>query len=154
MTLPGFPTIAIPGNLLEPADLRVITREGKRIMGRYIGLDGLTGLSLISLANGSLPQIVDSKGESISVGQELRVIGPQPAPRTETGARTAMYVRIGETEAVVINVSRSPSGSIARVKIKSAKLTPANIGASQLTMPEKRLGLLTALKATKPQSCP
>jgi len=149
MALPGFPMIGIPANLLEPADLRVITREGKRIMGRYIGLDGLTGLSLISLANGSLPQIVDSKGESISVGQELRVIGPQPAPRTETGARTAMYVRIGETEAVVINVSRSPSGSIARVKIKSTKLTPANIGGIAINDAGETLGIVDGVEGNE-----
>ncbi len=55
IAIQGMPAIAIPGNLLDPADLRVITGEGKRIMGRYVGLDGLTGLSLIALMNGSLP---------------------------------------------------------------------------------------------------
>lgn len=149
MAIPGFPTISIPGGLLEPADLRVITRDGKRIMGRYVGLDGLTGVSLISLANGGLPQSVDSKDENISVGQQLRVIGPQPAPHSETGARTPMYVRIGETGAVVINVNRSPSGSIARVKIKSAKLTPANIGGIAINEAGETLGIVDAVEGSE-----
>jgi serine protease Do len=149
MALPGVPAINIPGNLLEPADLRVITRDGKRIMGRYIGLDGLTGLSLITLTNGSLPQTVDAKVQSIVVGQLLRVIGPQPAPRSETGAKTAMYVRIGETDAMVIDVSRSPSGGIARVKIKSGKLSPTNIGGIAINDAGETLGIVDAVEGSE-----
>ena len=149
MAIPGVPAINIPGNLLEPADLRVITRDGKRITGRYIGLDGLTGLSLITLPNGSLPQTVDSKVESIVVGQLLRVIGPQPAPRSETGAKTAMYVCIGETDAMVIDVSRSPSGGIARVKIKSARLSPTNIGGIAINDAGETLGIVDAVEGSE-----
>lgn len=149
IAIPGVPVINIPGNLLEPADLRVITRDGKRIMGRYVGLDGLTGLSLITLTNGSLPQTVDSKDETITVGQRLRVIGPQPAPRSEMSARTPMYVRIGETEAMVINVSRSPSGGVARVKIKSVKLSPANIGGIAINDAGETLGIVDAVEGSE-----
>jgi S1-C subfamily serine protease len=147
--IPGMPAISIPGNLLEPADLRVITRDGKKIMGRYVGLDGLTGLSLISLTNGSLPQTVNSEEETIIVGQRLRVIGPQPAPRTETGAKSPMYVRIGETEAMVINVSRSPSGGVARVKIKSVKLSPVNIGGIAISEAGETLGIVDAVEGSE-----
>jgi serine protease Do len=149
MAARGVPAISIPGNLLEPADLRVITRDGKRIMGRYVGLDGLTGLSLITLTDGSLPQTVDSKEETITVGQRLRVIGPQPAPRTEMSARTPMYVRIGETEAMVISVSRSPSGGVARVKIKSMKLSPANIGGIAINDAGETLGIVAAVEGSE-----
>jgi S1-C subfamily serine protease len=149
MAIPGVPAINLPGNLLEPADLRIITRDGKRIMGRYIGLDGLTGLSLITLTNGSLPQTVDAKVGSIVVGQLLRVIGPQPAPRSETGAKAAMYVRIGETDAMVIDVSRSPSGGIARVKIKSAKLSPTNIGGIAINDAGETLGIVDGVEGSE-----
>src|SRR4030095_12863406 len=82
--LTDMPSVGLlPQNFPEPADLRVITRDGKRIVGHYIGLDGWTGLSLIKLTNGSLTQTVDSKEETIVVGQQLRVIGPQPAPGGE-----------------------------------------------------------------------
>lgn len=155
MALPGVPAIGVPGNLLEPADLRIITRDGKRLMGRYLGLDGLTGLSLISLNGVGLPPTVDSKEEEITVGQQLRVIGPQPASRPEINgtnavvARGAMYVRIGETEAMVINVNRSPSGSVARVKIKSAKLSPANIGGIAINDKGETLGIVDAVEGNE-----
>ena len=149
MAIPGVPAINFPGNLLEPADLRVITRDGKRILGHYVGLDGLTGLSLITLTNGSLPRTVDSKEETITVGQRLRVIGPQPAPRSEMRATTAMYVRIGETEAMVVNVIRSPSGGVARVKIKSVKLSPANIGGIAINDAGETLGIVDAVEGSE-----
>ncbi len=146
MAIPGVPVINMPGNLLEPADLRVITRDGKRIMGRYVGLDGLTGLSLITLTNGSLPESVELKEEMINVGQKLRVIGPQPSPRSDAGAKAAMYVRIGETEVMVTDVSRSPSGSVARVKIRSAKLSPTNIGGIAINYRGETLGIVDAVE--------
>ena len=149
IAVPGPGAIKIPGNLLEPADLRVITRDGKRILGRYVGLDGLTGLSLITLTNGNLPKIVDSREETIIVGQRLRVIGPQPAPRSEMGAKTPMYVRIGETEALVTNVSRSPSGGVARVKIRSMKLSPANIGGIAINDAGGTLGIVDAVEGSE-----
>jgi S1-C subfamily serine protease len=157
VAIPGMPSINVnvppinfQGTLLDPVDVRIITRDGKRISGHYIGLDGLTGLSLISLNNGSLPQIVDSKDETMTVGQHLRVIGPQPAPRAETaGPKTAMYVRIAETDAVVVSVNRSPSGGLARVKIKSAKFSPVNIGGIAINEAGETLGIVDAVEGNE-----
>src|SRR5258705_12951491 len=105
INIPGVPPFNIQGNLFEPADLKIITRDGKHIVGHYIGLDGLTGLSLITLTNvskGNLPVTDDSKEVTVNVGQKFRVIGPQPVPGTESVGKTSMYIRIGETEAIVV----------------------------------------------------
>lgn len=145
-TIPGFPAIPFAENLLEPADLKIITRDGKKLLGRYIGLDGLTGLSVIVLTGNGLPPTVDSKEETISVGQRLRLIGPEPASHSESNTRSPMYVRIGETEAWVVNVRRSSSGGVARLKIKSAKLSPANIGAIAINDAGETLGIVDAVE--------
>jgi S1-C subfamily serine protease len=157
--IPGVPAFNLQGNLFQPADLKIITRDGKRIVGHYIGLDGLTGLSLITLSNGAngakgsaggsaqnLPPTDDSKEVTVTVGEKFRVIGPQPAPGTESVGRTPMYIRIGETEAIVVNVVRSPSGGIARVKAKSAKFTPANIGGIAINDNNETLGIVSAVE--------
>ena len=144
--VPGVPPFNVSGTLFESADLRIITRDGKRLSGRYLGLDGLTGLSLITLTNGSVPVTVDVRAEAITVGQRLRVIGPQPAPGSESGARTSMYIRIGETEAVVVDVIRSPSGGIARVKVKSAKFSPENIGGIAINDKNETLGIVDGVE--------
>lgn len=146
ITIPGGPSINIQGNFFEPADLRIITRDGKRITGHYVGLDGLTGLSLITLANGSLPATAALKEVAITAGQKVRVIGPQPAPGAESVAGTPMYIRIGETDAIVVNVLRSPSGGIARVKVRSAKFTPANIGGIAINENNETLGIVSGIE--------
>jgi S1-C subfamily serine protease len=149
VAFPGMPSFNWQGNLLEPVDVKIITRDGKRITGRYLGLDGLTGLSLITLTNGSLPRIDDSKNEPMTVGQRLRVIGPQPAPRAETGPKTPMYVRIAETDATVVSVDRSPSGGVARVKIRSAKFSPVNIGGIAINEAGETLGIVDAVEGSE-----
>jgi len=152
INIPGVPPFNLQGNLFEPADLKIITRDGKRIVGHYIGLDGLTGLSLITLSNGSngpntnLPVSDDSKEVTVNVGQRFRVIGPQPAPGSESAGRTPMYIRIGQTEAIVVDVVRSPSGGIARVKAKSARFTPANIGGIAINDNNETLGIVSAVE--------
>ncbi len=133
-------------DVLESADLRIITGEGKRISGRYIGLDGLTGLSLITLTNGSVPVDATAKEEKINVGQRLRVIGPQPAPGAEGGPRSPMYIRIGETECFVVSVTRSPSGGIARIRVRSARFSPANIGGVAISENNETLGIVDGVE--------
>jgi len=149
INIPRVPPFNFQGNFFEPADLKIITRDGKRIVGHYVGLDGLTGLSLITLSNGSngsLPGADESKEVNVTLGQRFRVIGPQPAPGTESVGRTPMYIRIGETEAIVVNVQRSPSGGIARVTAKSAKFTPANIGGIAINDNNETLGIVSAVE--------
>ena len=149
VNIPRVPSIDLHGNFFETADLRIITRDGKRILGRYIGLDGLTGLSLITLTDGSLPVTVALKEGTITVGQRLRVIGPQPAAGSESGARTPMYIRIGETEAIVVNVVRSPSGGLARVRVKSARFSPANIGGIAINDNNETLGIVDGVEGSE-----
>jgi serine protease Do len=147
--LQGLQGFSVHGNLLGPADLRIITRDGKRLMGRYIGVDGLTGLSVITLANSSVAKMADAKDQPISVGQRLRLIGPEPASNSEASTRAAMYVRMGETNAIVTSVNRSPSGGVARVKIESVKLTPANIGGVVLNESGETVGIVDAVKGSE-----
>ncbi|MDQ5847317.1 MAG: PDZ domain-containing protein [Acidobacteriota bacterium] len=146
MLMPGLSPMSLAANLLEPADLKVVTRDGKRVNGHYVGLDGLTGLSVITLGNISLPSLKELNEEIITVGQKLRVLGPQPAPRPEVAVKGATYVRIGETEATVMSMNRSPSGAVSRVKIKSAKLSPANIGGIAINELGETLGIIDAVE--------
>lgn len=145
-SVPGVSTFTYQGNFLGPADLRIITRDGKRITGRYLGLDGLTGLSLITLTNGNLPTTAALKEEAIKVGQKLRVVGPQPAPIADTAAKSPLYIRIGETEAIVVNIGRSPSGGVARVKVRSVKFSPANIGGIAINDKNETLGIVDGVE--------
>jgi len=148
-SIQGAPGMMFPSNLIGPADLRIITRDGKRINGRYIGIDGLTGLSLITLTGGNLGTTVAGKDETITVGQKLRIVGPQPAPQNDQNSKSALYIRIGETEGIVTDVTRSPSGSVARVKLRSVKFSPVNIGGIAINENNETLGIVNAVEGAE-----
>lgn len=148
----GMPSFYFGGNLTDPADLRVITRDGKRISGRYVGIDGLTGLSVIAMPNSGLPRIVDPKSETLTLGQHLRIVGPQPAPRSEAGQ--SMHFRVGQTDATVTDMSRSPSGALARIKIKAAKLSAASMGSIALNDAGETIGIVDSIKGNEASIVP
>src|SRR5688572_32906547 len=141
MVMPHVPKMSL-FSFQEP-DLKIVTRDGKRLLGHYLGLDGLTGLSIITLKGANLPQMVEAS-EPVKVGQRLRIIGPQPAPRPEA-TRTGMYVRVGQTDAVVSGLSKSPSGGVVRIKIKAPKLSAVNIGAIAVNEAGETMGILDAV---------
>ena len=60
-----------------------------------------------------------------------------------------MYIRIGETEAIVVNVVRSPSGGLARVRVKSAKFSPANIGGIAINDNNETLGIVDGVEGSE-----
>jgi S1-C subfamily serine protease len=148
------PAISFEGNLMDPADLRVITRDGKRISGRYVGIDGLTGLSVISLANSGLPRMVEPKDEALTVGQRLRVLGPQPARRPEPGSLKDLYFRVGQTDATVVSLTRSPSGALARIKVKAAKLSAASMGSIAINDAGETVGIIDAVEGSEASIVP
>jgi S1-C subfamily serine protease len=148
MAITGFPGVPFTG-MLQPADLKVVTRDGRRLLARYVGLDGVTGLSVITLTNNSLPEFAETKEEIVNMGQHLRVIGPEPASQSSSTINPAMYVRIGETDATVIKVSRTASGRVHRVRIKSGQLTPANMGGIAINDAGETLGIVDAVKGNE-----
>jgi S1-C subfamily serine protease len=135
---PGWPSPPVPPaetssfaarpilEIFETPDVTVIARGGKRFPARYIGLDGVTGLSILKLeGDGSLPT-PRVKAERISVGQRLRLFAPKPARAMIAGS--SVTVEVGETEGMVTKVTQARTGSPSRLKIKSAGLSQAIIG--------------------------
>jgi S1-C subfamily serine protease len=134
-------------------DVKIVMRDGKNLTGQYVGLDGLTGLSVIMLSNSNLPKTVDAPEESIHDGQRVRLIGPEPVSQSESGAK-GLYVRVGETDATVVDVTRTASKTVARVRIKSSKITPANIGAIAVNGAGEPLGIVNAVEGDEASILP
>ncbi|HKR59557.1 MAG TPA: PDZ domain-containing protein [Pyrinomonadaceae bacterium] len=134
------------GNLFDRPDVTVIGRDGRRLVARYIGLDGVTGLSVLKLAGrNSLPSI-SSKDLAIMAGQRIRLLAPEPVEQMDQRASSRIHVRIGETEAKVVSVTRAPSGSVARIRISSNNLTPANIGGVAINDAGETVGIVEAVE--------
>ncbi|CAN5799489.1 hypothetical protein BH20ACI3_BH20ACI3_06760 [soil metagenome] len=142
---PGSPLTVGPTDFFERPDLTVIARDGKRLIARYVGLDGLTGLSILKLTDESLPSSGNARDDRVALGQRLHLFGPEPVPRVESRIGGTIYARMGETEGTVVELARSPSGAIARVKIKSTKLSAANIGGIAVNEAGETVGIVDAV---------
>ncbi len=151
---PGSPLIAGTPNFFERPDLTVIARDGKRLIARYVGLDGVTGLSILKLSDKRLSSANDARGELVAIGQRLRLYGPEPVPKSESLNRGTIYARMGETEGTVVGLARSPSGAIARVRIKSTKLSAANIGGVAISDVGQTVGIVDAVEDSEASVLP
>lgn len=144
MSEPGL--LVGAGGLFDHPDVTVIGRDGKRLVARYIGLDGVTGLSVLRLAGHHALGAASIKDLTVNVGQRIRVLGPEPVERSDLRTASTIYVRIGETEARVVSVTRAPSGTMARIRITSAKLSPANIGGIAINDAGETVGIVEAVE--------
>lgn len=162
---PGSPEVDVAPKSVPPlppntfqrsftaVDVKIVMRDGKNLPGQYVGFDGLTGLSVITLSNSNLPKTVDAPDDSIEAGQRVRLIGPEPVSQTESGSKS-IYVRVGETEAIVVDVTRTATKAVARVRIKSSKITPANIGAVAVNSAGEPLGIVNAVEGDEASILP
>jgi S1-C subfamily serine protease len=147
ITAPPAPAAGFAMALPGAPDLTIVERSGQRHPAHYVGLDGKTGLSLLKLSGPSLTVTSNAEGEDAAVGQRLRLFSPEPAPHVEShprpsGASGAIYVRIGETEGWVVSIARDPAGRVSRLRVKSAKLSPANIGAIAVNDSGQTVGIV------------
>jgi serine protease Do len=136
----------LPGGLFGGPDITVIERDGKRHEASYIGLDGITGLSLLKLSEKDLPSRSSVSELQVSVGQRLRLFSPEPVRETNAATSKAIYVRIGETEGQVVGLVRGASGEISRIRIKSLKLTPLNVGGIAVNDAGQTIGIVDGIE--------
>lgn len=132
-------------NLFDRPDVTVIGRDGRRLVARYIGLDGVTGISVLKLAGHNALGAVPKKDLEVLVGQRLRLLGPEPVAQIDSRAPGTIFVRIGETEARVVSVTCAPSGSMARIRVTSKNLSPANIGGIAINDAGETVGIIDAV---------
>ena len=168
---PGFPVANIQGQDAFPAavmaqaskefwvetpNLTVISADGKYLPVRYIGLDGVTGLSILQLASGNLNSTAAPDDTMVSnVGENIKLLGPEPVATTRPALAGNLYVRIGETPARILNVVKAPSGSIARFKIRSSRLlSPANLGGVAVNEAGETVGIVDTVNGVEARILP
>ena len=132
-------------NFFDRPDLTVIGRDGKRLFARYVGLDGVTGLSVLKLSGHSALASMSGKELPVVVGQRIRLLAPEPVGQVDPRMPNRIHVRVGETQARVTSVTRAPSGAIARIKITSTNLSPAAIGGVAINDSGETVGIVEAV---------
>jgi S1-C subfamily serine protease len=133
----------VPG--AEP-DLTVITRDGRRLRGHYVGLDGQTGLSVLQI-NGAitLPPAHESD-RKLTEGQRVQLFAPErTTPEGEASTRI-IYVRVGKLDAKIANIARGNSGKMNRLTVRAAKLSPEMVGGVACDELGNTLGIVDSIE--------
>jgi S1-C subfamily serine protease len=146
--------VGVPGPMgtfseFDRPDITIIGRDGTRHQVRYVGLDGVTGMSLLKVAEKIFPGLPDVQDLEILVGQRMRLFSPEPVPETGVSRSDGIYVRIGETEAQVVSIDRGASGAINRIRIRSGKLLPSNIGGVAVNNEGQTIGIVESIEGTE-----
>ncbi len=135
-------------------DLMVMRGDGFKFAADYIGLDGLTGLSLLRIDGLELPSIPDALEETLAVGQRVRLYAPAPAIQTETGPLTNLYLRMGEIEGKLANIARTSAGRVAHLTVSAANLSPAINGGVALNDAGETVGIVETSSKTEARILP
>jgi len=135
------------GGMFGSADLTVIGPDGKRLEAEYVGLDGVTGLSILRLKDGSLPHNEATSAESVAEGENVRLLNPEPAARIRPPVNGSLYVRVGTTFGKIHSIKLAPDSiGVARVKVESPRLTLANIGGVAVNDNGETVGIVDAVE--------
>jgi S1-C subfamily serine protease len=143
-------------NLSNPPDLTVIGPDGKQLAARYVGLDGVTGLSILKLSDRNSSTTSITKDDGTFAGQRVRLFGPEPVAQTGFPAtsNSNLYVRIGETPGTISIVSRAPSGAVSKFKARLARLSPANIGGVAINDAGETVGIVDGIDGAEASILP
>ena len=134
------------GGMFGSADLTVIGPDGKRLEAEYVGLDGVTGLSILRLKNGDLKINDAISAESVAEGENVRLLNPEPATRSRPLVNGSLYVRVGTTFGKIHSIKRAPDRiGVARFKVESPRLTLANIGGVAVNDAGETVGIVDAV---------
>lgn len=141
------------GNLFGTPDVTVIGPGGRRVPAKYIGLDAVTGLSILKLANKNVVPVGVITKEPVEAGDAVLLYGPEPVAKPRT-VFNSLYVRVGAIEGRVQDVQNAPSGDVARFKVSAPKLTQTNIGGVALNEAGETIGIIDGLEGTEASILP
>ena len=131
----------------DSPDVTVIGPDGKPLDAKYVGLDAVTGLSILRLVDKNPAAAVTINDEPVDVGESVRLFSPEPVTGQRALLNTAgLYVRIAATNGKILDVRRAPSGGIARFKISSPRLSQAMIGGVAVNEAGETLGIVDGLE--------
>jgi len=125
----------------EP-DLTVITRDGRKLTARYVGLDAQSGLSVLQVNTSIAPLIAEEVAGQLSQGQAVQIFAPERT--TPEGSSKNIYVKVGEVNTRITALANNP-GNMERLTVRGAMLSPSVIGGVACDEAGKTLGIVESI---------
>lgn len=131
----------------ERPDVTVIGSDGKQLLAKYVGLDAVTGLSILKLAHKNPAAAGAIKDDPVGVGEAVRLFGPEPVTGQRGLLNSGLYVRIAATEGRVLDVRRAPTGDVAQFTVSSPRLSQAMVGGVAINNAGETVGIVDSLES-------
>jgi S1-C subfamily serine protease len=138
----------------QAADMTIVRPDGSQLTASYVGLDGLTGLSLLRIDGLKLPLVPDALEEKLAVGQRVRLYAPEPAGRSDARSQNSLYLRMGEIEGRLAAITRSPSGRVAHLTVRASNLSPSINGGIAINDAGETVGIIEGSSAGEARILP
>lgn len=132
----------------SPPNLFVVERDGQQLTARFIGLDGGTGLSLLSVEGlRAAPPARDAREETLIKGERVRLLSPARAAKTETLTSDQFFLNMSEMSGKLTGISRASTGNVTRLTVQAEKLSPAIVGGIVLNQAGETIGIVESSSA-------
>lgn len=122
-------------------DLTVMTQDGKTVRARYVGIDGLTGLSVLQLAE-AVTGTSETIANKISEGETVQVFAPE---QVSSDIPYQIRVRIGRIDAKVAKLANAKA-LVERATLRAGKLSPSVIGGVACDRAGNTLGIVDGIE--------
>jgi S1-C subfamily serine protease len=142
--LPAATRLMRVWNPPEP-DLTVITRDGRKLSARYVGLDGQTGLSVLQVNAFVMPPLTEEVARELSQGQDVQIFAPEQTTPEGEGPSRNIYVKVGEVDTKIFALTKG-AGKLERLTVRGAGLSPLVIGGIACDAAGNTLGIVESIE--------
>jgi S1-C subfamily serine protease len=123
----------------------VITGDGRKFRAHLVGLDGETGLSILQVM-GTMPAPPPPRQNEVVAGQGIEIFSPEPFSGEAEALTRTTYVKIGKTDATVVNIAHAVSPAVDRLLVHGGKLSPGVVGGVACDQFGNTLGIVDSIE--------
>lgn len=144
-----MPFVKTPFSFVRPAvepDLTVVTRDGRILKARLIGLDAETGLSVMQVAGVLTPLPKQLPITSLVEGQAVEIFAPAPTKAEGEGPTFTTFVRVGKIDATVSKLNEVSSGVFDKLIVRGPLFSSDAVGGVACDAQGNTLGIVDSIE--------
>lgn len=126
----------------ERAEFVVVENSGKQLAAKYVGLDGGSGLSLLTIPGLNVAPARDASEERLAIGQRVRLFAPVRIGAAVNKEPGTVSISVGEIVGRIAGINRTSTGKIANLTIKAQNLSQMNVGGVVLNDAGETIGII------------
>ena len=126
----------------------MVTRDGRKLKARLIGLDAETGLSIMQVAVAMTPLPAQKEPPSLAEGEPVQIFAPELAGPEGSAPFFNTFVRVGKIDARLSQTKAEGAGQFDKLTVYASQLPPGAIGGVACDSSGNTLGIVEAVEGS------